>query len=163
MSFLIDSWKQQHQSADKLNKQLLRRLKLRTPKNLGEIAGELHEEVFTELNCLDCANCCKSIPPLLNETDIRRLAKTLGLKVSAFHERYVRIDEDGDRVIASTPCPFLDADNKCLVYESRPKACRQYPHTDRAQFAENLKLHHLNTKVCPAVYHILQRLQNVYD
>ncbi len=30
-----------------------------------------------------------------------------------------------------SPCPFLGDDNYCSVYEARPKACREYPHTDR--------------------------------
>ena len=163
MSKLIETWKQQQKSAQKLNNQFVRKLKIRPPKKLDEVAGELHDEVFSEINCLDCANCCKSIPPLLNDNDIRKLSKTLGLSSSDFHEKYVRIDEDGDRVMASTPCPFLLDDNSCSVYEARPKACRQYPHTDRAQFVSSLKLHAENSRYCPAVFHLLQRLQHKLD
>ena len=86
MSKLIDTWKQQQKSAQKLNNQFVRKLKIRPPKKLDEIVGELHDEVFSEINCLDCANCCKSIPPLLNDNDIRKLSKTLGLSSSDFHE-----------------------------------------------------------------------------
>ena len=163
MSKLIDTWKQQQKTAYKLNKQFVRKLKLRPPKQLDEIGGELHEAVFSEIDCLDCANCCKSIPPILNDNDIRRLSKSLGISNGDFHEKYVRIDEDGDRVMATTPCPFLMEDNACIVYVARPKACRQYPHTDRAQFVSSLKLHAENSSYCPAVFHILQRLQHKLD
>ena len=37
---------------------------------------------------------------------------------------YLKIDEDGDFVLLSAPCPFLDAENYCTVYNDRPAACR---------------------------------------
>lgn len=163
MTKLIDNWQQHHIANQKHNKQFVRKLKLRPPKKLDEIGDELHEEVFSELDCLNCANCCKSIPPILNDNDIRRLSKSLGLSTGDFQNKYVRLDEDGDRVMATTPCPFLMDDNACMVYEARPRACRQYPHTDRAQFVSSLKLHAANASYCPAVYHILQRLQKKLD
>ncbi|NQX92718.1 MAG: YkgJ family cysteine cluster protein, partial [Flavobacteriales bacterium] len=82
-----------------------------------------HNEVFEEYNCLSCANCCKTTSPIVEPMDIDRMAHALGIKPVEFKIEYLVIDEDGDYVFHQAPCPFLGLDNKCKVYESRPKAC----------------------------------------
>ncbi len=119
-------------------------------------AQELHHAIFNDIDCLQCANCCKSISPTLYDKDIERLAKSLRLKPSDFIEKYLEIDEEKDYVFRQTPCPFLDAENYCLVYENRPKACREYPHTDRPRFYQILKLTVKNSYVCPAAYYVME-------
>ena len=161
MEHLFEEWHKQQNSLHKQHAKMLKGLSSKQLKKLAEQGGELHDEVFTEIDCLDCANCCKSIPPLLNETDIKRLAKALGMKPADFRLEYVVVDEDYDMVMKGKPCPFLEADNSCKVYEARPSACRQYPHTDRAQFADSLRLHATNSLYCPAVFHILNRLRQL--
>lgn len=129
---------------------------LRGPE-LDERAAETHEQVFKELDCLQCANCCQSIPPIVNRTDASRLARHLRMSEGSFHREYLRVDEDGDTVMSRSPCPFLQADHRCAVYDVRPKACRSYPHTDE-NFSRNLDLHIQNSAYCPAVFAILERL-----
>ena len=87
------------------------------------------------------------------------MAKHLGLKVTAFKDQYVKVDEDMYMVMNLSPCPFLQEDNKCLIYEFRPKACREYPHTEDFEFINNLKLHAINARYCPAVFHMLENLK----
>ncbi len=128
-------------------------------KKLDDKAQELHEEIFNEINCLDCANCCKSISPTLYDKDIERLSKSLRLKPSEFMEKYLEIDEENDYVFRQTPCPFLDSENYCLVYENRPKACREYPHTNRPRFYQILKLTVKNSFVCPAAYYVMEGIK----
>ncbi|MDP4953161.1 MAG: YkgJ family cysteine cluster protein, partial [Flavobacteriales bacterium] len=62
-------------------------------------------------------------------------------------------------VLHTAPCPFLGEDNKCSVYDSRPKACREYPHTDRKNMHQILNLTMKNTLVCPAVNLIVKKIQ----
>ena len=81
------------------------------------------------------------------------------MKPGDFINRYLRMDEDGDYVLKSSPCPFLDSENYCSVYEDRPKACREYPHTDRKKILQINELTLKNTMVCPAVFEILERLK----
>lgn len=50
---------------------------------------------------------------------------------------YLRVDEDNDKVFKSMPCPFLGEDNLCSIYDIRPKACREFPHTDRKKNLSN--------------------------
>ena len=158
MTKLFEEWKSKKENAGFYSKKQILNIAKKKAREVNNKADQLHEEVFSELDCLDCANCCKSIPPLLNEQDIKRIAKFLGIKAGHFKEEYTRIDEDGDIVLKTVPCIFLEEDNKCRVYEVRPKACREYPHTDNAQFMKNLKLHMENVAYCPAVYHIVSRL-----
>lgn len=140
-----------------------KKLKKKKPKNLDDIVHELHHEAFEQFDCLDCANCCKTIGPRLIDKDIERLAKHLKMKTTAFTEQYITTDEDDDFVFKEHPCPFLLPDNYCMVYESRPKACREYPHTDRKRFHQILSLTHKNCETCPIVFDIVKALKNRID
>lgn len=158
MSELINQWKNQKDSNSLKHKAFLKSIKKR--KNLDAVTGKTHRQVFKEVDCLQCANCCKSIPPIVKRGDAKRIAKHLNLSESEFAEKYLLVDEDGDTVINSSPCPFLEADNKCQIYTYRPNACRAYPHTAEYEFMDNLNLHVQNSKYCPAVFHILERLMH---
>lgn len=148
-------------SAAAVNKDFLQSLKKKDPRKIDDLFHETHEEVFDEVDCLECANCCKTTSPIFYQTDIERMAKELRMKPGDFIEKYLRIDEDKDYVLISSPCPFLDADNYCLVYDARPKACREYPHTNRKKMVQILDLTHKNTQVCPAVFQIVHRLKTL--
>jgi len=155
---LIETWRLRDGKSKKETIRNLRQLGLKKNKDLAEQADRVHQEVFEKIDCLDCANCCTSIPPMLVKSDIKRIAKHLGLKEKTFADQYLRMDEDGDMVMNTSPCVFLGEGNKCDIYEVRPKACRQYPHTDGYEFGKNLHLHSQNIQYCPAVFHIIQRL-----
>ena len=141
------------------NKRLFAKLKQNKPKFLDEVMQQIHEEVFEEVDCLQCANCCKTTSPIFYQKDIERLARHFRIKPSEFITTYLHIDEDKDYVLNSAPCPFLGADNYCSVYEDRPTACREYPHTNRKRFYQLLELTLKNTAVCPAVYEMVERLK----
>jgi uncharacterized protein len=143
------------------NKKFLQVAMRLNEKKINQKAEEIHDSVFSKVDCLQCANCCKSIPPILNETDANRISRQLRMKTSVFKEKYTRIDEDGDMVINQSPCPFLGSDNYCSIYEVRPKACREYPHTNNFEFRKNIRLHAINATYCPGVYHILEELKKI--
>ena len=97
---------------------------------------------------------------LLTKKDIQRIAKKQGIKTDVFEEKYLRVDEDGDWVMKSLPCPFLALDNnKCTIYEYAPKACRQYPHTDHPNIKSILGLTETNVMHCPAVFEMIERMK----
>ena len=143
------------------NKKFLQGLKKADPRFLDQVFHATHEEVFEEIDCLKCANCCKTTSPIFYQNDIERVAKALRMKPGDFIQKYLRIDEDGDYVLISSPCPFLDSDNYCRVYEDRPKACREYPHTDRKKVVQIMDLTYRNTLVCPAVLEIVDRIRKL--
>ncbi|RLD67660.1 MAG: YkgJ family cysteine cluster protein [Bacteroidetes bacterium] len=159
---LLDNLEFLAEKAEPSTIKLFRSLKKRKPKSLDAIVQDAHNEVFDKTDCLECANCCKSLGPRITDVDIARLAKHLRIKPGKLIEQYLRIDEDGDYVFQTMPCPFLMSDNYCMVYESRPKACREYPHTDRKRFYQVLNLTLENVKTCPAVYEIVERLKNEF-
>lgn len=119
----------------------------------------LHEKWSQRIDCLSCGNCCRSLGPRITDKDVERMAKALRMKPVSLIEQYLKVDEDGDKVFKSMPCPFLGADNYCAVYESRPKACREYPHTDRKKFYQLIKLSIKNAETCPIVYEVLNETQ----
>jgi uncharacterized protein len=128
-------------------------------KDLDNIFHNLHEEVFAKTDCLQCANCCKTTSPIFRDVDIDRIAKHLGMRPSLFTEKYLHIDEDQDWVLNSVPCAFLDTDNYCKIYDVRPKACREYPHTDRKNMAQVIDLTYQNSMVCPAVAEMAAKIK----
>lgn len=144
----------------KRNKKAMQRLKRSSSKSLDKAFREAHQKVFEEVDCLKCANCCKTTSPIFRDIDIERLSKRLRLTPAEFVEKYLKMDNEGDYVLQSSPCVFLMDDNKCSVYEDRPKACREYPHTDRKKMHQILGLTLKNTKVCPAVVRIVEQIRN---
>lgn len=141
------------------NKKYFQRLKKRTPKNLDVIVREIHDKEFEQTNCLDCGNCCKTSSPIFTERDIARIAKHLRLKEAKFIATYLDRDEDDFYVLKESPCTFLDSDNSCFIYDVRPKACSEYPHTNRRKFIQLGDLTVKNTEICPAVYNIMETLK----
>ena len=125
---------------------------------LDRLVHDAHTEAFKEVDCLQCANCCKTAGPRLRDSDVIRMASYLRINPAKLHEKYLKIDEDGDLVMNSLPCPFLGHDNYCSIYEARPKACREYPHTDRKKQKQLLNLHVKNSEYCPAVFRIFEEL-----
>lgn len=141
------------------NKQFFKELKRLPEKKLDAQFHTFHDKVFEEIDCLSCANCCKTTSPIFRDVDINRLSKKLKMKSSDFVSQYLHLDSDGDYVLNVAPCPFLSEDNTCSVYENRPLACREYPHTSRKKMHQILPLTLRNTLVCPAVSRMVEGMK----
>ena len=141
------------------NKKYFDKLKKKAPKNLDYVMQDLHDAEFKRTDCLDCANCCKTTGPLFTLADIERISKHFKQKPQQFIDQYLRIDEDNDYVLQIVPCTFLEADNKCFIYEVRPKACREFPHTDRKKFQQIANLTLKNVEICPAAFNIVEKMK----
>jgi Fe-S-cluster containining protein len=157
----LEPFKLQSKNKVRENSKFLTSLKKKDSRKVDDFFHQVHEEVFETMECLSCANCCKTTSPIFYQNDIERVAKALRMKPGDFIERYLRIDEDKDYVLKSSPCPFLDSENYCTVYEDRPKACREYPHTDRKKMVQIIDLTLKNTQVCPAVLEMVERLKKI--
>jgi hypothetical protein len=118
----------------------------------------LHEEAFAKVDCLQCANCCKNYSPRFKTPDVKRISRVLKMKESDFIHTYLRVDEDGDFVARSLPCPFLGADNFCSIYEDRPSDCRRFPYTDEDVIIKRKALTLKNSSFCPITFFVLDRL-----
>ena len=139
-NYSLAQYKEQSKLKSKENQVFFKLLKKKKSKVLDKLIHPLHEEVFQCTDCLECANCCKTTGPLFTDKDISRIAKYLKIKPSSFTEKYLRIDEDKDYVLQTLPCVFLGEDNYCSIYNVRPKACKEFPHTDRIKQHQLLKL-----------------------
>jgi Fe-S-cluster containining protein len=118
----------------------------------------LHKEAFESIDCLQCAACCKNYSPRFKTTDIKRISKLLKLKESIFIDTYLLLDKDGDYVVKSTPCPFLDSYNYCTIYENRPSDCKRFPYTDEDVLLKRQNITLKNSTFCPAVFFVLDKL-----
>ncbi|WP_298895506.1 YkgJ family cysteine cluster protein [uncultured Psychroserpens sp.] len=143
----------------KENKTFFVKLKKKPPKQLDYLMQELHEAEFERTDCLECANCCKTTGPLFTPKDIERIAKFFKMKQQQFIDTYLRLDEENDYVLQSVPCTFLGTDNYCSIYDVRPKACREFPHTDRKKFQQISNLTLKNVAICPAAFHIVEEMK----
>jgi Fe-S-cluster containining protein len=142
----------------KVNKKMFTRLARK--KNLDHLFHTMHEDLFEKIDCLTCGNCCRTTSPIWRDVDIDRISKYLNMRPSEFTTKFLHIDEDNDWVLNQSPCAFLNLeDNRCSIYEFRPKACREYPHTDRKNMTQILDLTFRNTIVCPAVAEMAEKLK----
>ena len=143
----------------KENQLLIKKLKKTNKRELDSLFHQLHSEYLHAEVCLECANCCKNISPAITDTDINRIARYLKSKPSEILEQYLYIDKDNDYVFKQSPCPFLGPGNYCSIYPARPKACAEYPHTNRKKIFQILDLTLKNTFVCPVVFHIFETIK----
>ncbi len=162
---MIDRYRELIETAKKKSsetKKLFDRLRKNKPSDLDSVTNNLHEKAFEQIDCLQCGNCCRTTGPLLKNKDIENLANHFRMKESEFFQKYLRIDEDGDYIFKSMPCPFLGSDNYCSVYEDRPGACANYPHTQQRDILQKLKITYYNSMICPAVAEVVEGLKKNY-
>ena len=151
----LQNWEKRSGERQKVYKQFLQKA------NKNDVLRQLphlHDEAFEKIDCLQCANCCRNYSPRFKTPDIKRISKLLNMKEGAFIETYLRLDEDGDYVAKSTPCPFLAEDNRCNIYEHRPSDCMRFPYTDEDVILKRQQLTLKNSSFCPIVFYVLESL-----
>ena len=152
---LLQNWEKKSADNQKKYKQFLHR----ADKNkVLKLLPGLHEEAFSKINCLQCANCCKNYSPRFKTPDIKRISKHLKMRESDFIEKYLRVDAEGDFVVNTKPCPFLGTDIFCSIYDDRPSDCRRFPYTDEDVFIKRKELTLKNSSFCPITYYVLEKL-----
>jgi uncharacterized protein len=153
---VLHNW--QKRSKDK--QKLLRNFLAKADKNkVLKQLPQLHDEAFEKVDCLQCAACCKTYSPRFKTPDVKRISKYMGMKESAFIETYLRVDEEGDFVVKSSPCPFLGEDNACSIYDERPSDCARFPYTDEDVIIKRQNLTLKNASFCPITFYVLERLE----
>ena len=128
---------------------------------LAKAAREADKEVWQEVNCLACANCCKRMTPTFTRTDINRISKHFKMTPREFSEKWLKVDGTKDYINKSIPCQFLGSDNKCTIYSIRPKDCAEFPHFIRKDFRYQVqqKTFTENMSYCPATVVFVEKLQ----
>jgi hypothetical protein len=123
---------------------------------LRRVAGEIEEQI----DCTQCANCCKVASVTVSERDIERLARYLRITPAKFQAEYTTRSEKEDPTLRRTTesgCTVLDG-NFCNVYDARPDICRRFPHLVRGQGSLASRMWQFIDRACycPIVYNSLE-------
>ena len=133
------------------------------PPDAGALSKKYSEQAFEKIDCLSCANCCKTSPPLIEQEDISRISKHLGISKKQFRKKYILEDINGDLSFINVPCVFLNEDNSCSIYEVRPNACQRYPHMEEKNFYKLRRMHSKNVLSCPIAYEVVNKIKKLSE
>lgn len=140
----------------------LSRLEKNPPRKLDRIAAEIDKEVWQEIDCLSCSNCCRSMTPTFTETDLSRISAHFNQTPDQFREQWLYKDKNGDWMNNKTPCQFLDLKtNMCSIYEIRPEDCAGFPHLTKRTVKDYLHVHKQNIIYCPATYTMVEKMHTL--
>jgi len=141
-------------------RRFLRNLQKNPPRKLDQLTETSEREVWKEINCLSCANCCKTMTPTYKPRDIKRISLYLGMTVQEFKDKWLyKQKSSGDWLNRSTPCQFLDLQtNMCTIYEVRPEDCADFPHIGKKRTIKYLDTHKQNVAHCPATYRLVEKM-----
>ncbi|HTA69717.1 MAG TPA: YkgJ family cysteine cluster protein [Bryobacteraceae bacterium] len=120
------------------------------------------EEIEAQIDCTQCANCCRVSEVGITDRDIEKLAKFLGMSRTEFLRDSTQRDDEDGLILKKTEagCVFLK-DNLCTVYEARPQNCANFPHLVRGtgsiasrtwQFVDR-------AEYCPIVYNWIEKVK----
>jgi len=155
----LRSFKQMVRYHKRRFKYFLARLEKQKPKELVTLTLEADKQVWQELNCLDCANCCKTMTPTYTKKDRLRISKHLGMSEKAFREKWLYKDKTGDWMNKKQPCQFLDlTTNMCNIYAVRPGACAGFPHHGNKKIVDYAHMYKQNIEYCPATYSLVEKI-----
>ena len=119
------------------------------------------QDVEEAVDCTRCANCCRVATTQINDRDAERLARHLGVKLSAFLDAYTELAAEG-RILKRNQdgCVFL-RDNLCSVYEARPQTCELFPHLVKGNGSLLSRMWHMPDRAvyCPIVYNTLEQFK----
>jgi Fe-S-cluster containining protein len=141
----------------------LKGLLIRKLRGIDPVVVELHKQAFKKIDCLSCANCCKTMSPTYTKADVKRISKHLGMTFKQYYDKYLEKEEGGkDYMNKSVPCQFLQKDNKCSIYEVRPRDCGGFPHTQFRDFKLYISGTHIqNIEYCPITHNVVERMHEI--
>lgn len=157
----LRSFKTQSKKKQRAYRYFITRLENLAPRGLDSIAADIDKEVWKEMDCLSCANCCKKMTPTFTPQDLKRIAAHLNMSVMEFKEKWLKYERsDKDWVNVSQPCQFLDLKtNKCSIYAVRPADCAGFPHLAKKKALLYLHVHKQNLEYCPATLKFIELLK----
>jgi Fe-S-cluster containining protein len=136
----------------------IKRLNLLPNHTLDDKFEIEHHKAFKKIDCFSCANCCKTKGPAFTKKDINRIARHMEITPPEFSDTYLEMNQDDAYVLKTTPCLFLQENNKCSIYEIRPKACASYPHTNTRNVKNLLPYFKAHLTTCPIIEEIIQEI-----
>ena len=141
-------------------KRFLTKIEKHPPRGLDKIVEEMDLATWKETDCLSCANCCKTMSPTYTKSDLTRISTHVGMTTDEFKKKWLRKDRNGDWINKTQPCQFLNLDdNKCSIYEVRPKDCAGFPHHTKKRMIDYMHVFKQNIEYCPATYKMVEKMQ----
>ncbi|MET0392986.1 MAG: YkgJ family cysteine cluster protein [Chitinophagaceae bacterium] len=138
-------------------RKFLNQMEKQPVRGLEKLTAKLEPEVWAEVDCLSCANCCKKMTPTFTEKDVRRISAHFGQTPQEFKKQWLK-KSGGDLVNVKQPCQFLNLqDNKCSIYAIRPVDCSGFPHLPK-KMKDYVHVHKQNIEYCPATYRIVEKM-----
>ena len=135
---------------------------LRSHRHSDRRLRRFGEEIEAEIDCTQCANCCRVTEVDITERDIERLAKFLGTSPAEFVRDYTQRDKEGHLILKRSEkgCVFLEG-NLCSVYEARPQNCVNFPHVVRGSGSIDSRMWKLIERAgfCPIVYNWMEKVK----
>jgi uncharacterized protein len=140
------------------NQRLRRHMK--SHNHSDRILRRIAEDVEEQIDCLQCAHCCRVATAKVTERDVDRLARHFRVKPERILADYVVESEEEGFILRrreNGECVFLEG-NECTVYESRPETCQRYPHLVRGPGSIASRMWEMvdRATVCPIVYNTLE-------
>lgn len=138
-------------------KRFLTKIEKNPPRALDSLAIAADIEMWKKTDCLSCANCCKTMSPTYTVADLTRISRHIGMSVEQFKKKHLHKDKQGDWINNSQPCQFLNLkDNKCSIYEVRPRDCAGFPHHTKKKMVDYMHVFKQNIEFCPATYRVVE-------
>src|SRR5258708_6838621 len=108
----------------------LTKIEKQPPRGLHKLMDTVEKEVWPEIDCLSCGNCCKTMTPTFSVSDIKRISAHFDMTPLEFKDKWLLYEKkDKDWQNKKQPCQFLNLkDNKCSIYAIRPSDCAGFPH-----------------------------------
>ncbi len=137
----------------------LTRLEKNPPRGLDRLTIEADKLIWTRTNCLDCANCCKTMSPTYTKKDVQRIARHLNMTQKEFRDKWLYKDKSGDWMNKKQPCQFLDLKtNMCSIYAVRPRDCAGFPHHTKKRMVDYMHMYKQNIEYCPATFRVVEQI-----
>lgn len=134
------------------------------PKGLNKLVSLVEKEVWKDVDCLSCANCCKKMTPTFTKQDLKRISAHFDQTPEAFSKQWLKKDSNNDMVNRSQPCQFLNpADNKCSIYAIRPVDCSGFPHLSKKKWSDYAHVHKQNIDHCPATFRMVEKIKKLVE
>ncbi len=122
----------------------------------------LAEEIESQIDCTQCANCCRVAEAGVKDRDIEKLAKFIGVSREEFLRDYTDRNEANELILKRTKsgCVFLK-DNLCSVYEARPRSCANFPNLVRGDGSIASRMWQMVDRAayCPIVYNWMETVK----
>jgi Fe-S-cluster containining protein len=118
------------------------------------------QHVEDNIDCRQCANCCRVATARLAGRDVEKLSKFLGLRPAEFLRDYTDQSPDEGLILKrndESGCVFLEG-NTCTVYEARPHICENFPHLLKGEGSLQARMWDFKDRACycPIVYNTLE-------